>query len=298
MTEWGGQEIPPAAQARIARAATDHVRSSLLTVPGQAAAQGVGLDPVGEVMGCIVEHIGFAGYGGCGAYVGFGGGFGAGLGRTVTSSETGGYGGYAPYVNALYHGYDTALRRMLLEAQALGADGVVGVRWTQEHMAEYGAREFVARGTAVKARSATRPRRLFSTDLPGSEVATIMHGGWFPVTLSIGISVSIRHDDYMTRIAAGSWSGTNVEIPGYSELVNYARADARHRFEQRAAKAGADAATVSDMGLHVWAIEPNEGHRDHVAEATIVGNAIVRFHREALPPTDSLTVVPLRGMTT
>jgi uncharacterized protein YbjQ (UPF0145 family) len=269
------------------------VVSSLLSPGGQAAVQSVGLDPVGEVMGCIVERIGWSGWGGCGMVGGFGMGSGYTMsGPTITSSR-GGYGGYRPYVDALYRGYDTALARMLMEAQALGADGVVGVRWTQERLGEGDAHEFVARGTAVRARSRTRPAYLFSTDLSGSEVTRLFHAGWVPAGLELGISVSIRHDDYATRLAARSWSGQNVEVPGYTELVTFARADARHRFEQRAARHSADAATVSSMSLHVWSIEPSDGHVDHVAHATVLGNAVLRFHAGKAAPTSSITVLPL-----
>jgi uncharacterized protein YbjQ (UPF0145 family) len=288
---WDGQGLPPAARARIERARTDRVASSLLSPGGQAAVQSVGLDPVGEVMGCIVEQIGWSGWGGCGV-MGFGGGSYLASAPTVTSSR-GGYGGFRPYVDALYRGYDTALSRMLMEAQALGADGVVGVRWTQERLGEGGAHEFVARGTAVRARSSIRPAYLFSTDLPGTEVTRLIHAGWIPAGLELGISVSIRHDDYATRMAARSWSGQNVEVPGYTELVTYARADARHRFEQRAARHGADAATVSDMSLEVYSIEPSDGHVDHVAHATVLGNAVLRFHVGKAAPTRSLSVLPL-----
>jgi uncharacterized protein YbjQ (UPF0145 family) len=277
------------------RARTDQVVTSLLSPGGQAGVQSVGLEPVGEVMGCIVERIGWAGWGGCGL-MGMGMGIGGGLGMsapTVTSGG-GGYGGYRPYVDALYRGYDTALARLLMEAQALGADGVVGVTWTQQRLGEGDAHEFVARGTAVRARSQTRPAYLFSTDLPGSEVARLLHAGWVPAGLEIGISVSIRHDDYQTRLAARSWSGQNVEVQGYTELVTYARADARQRFEQRVARHGADAATVSDMSLHVWSIEPSDGHVDHVAHATVIGNAVLRFHSGKSAPTNSITVLPLK----
>jgi uncharacterized protein YbjQ (UPF0145 family) len=292
VTDWDGQGLPPAARARIERARTDHVVTSLLSPGGQAGVQSVGLEPVGEVMGCIVERIGWSGWGGCG--MAYGGGFGGGgFAPPTRTSSTGGYGGYKPYVDALYRGYDTSLARMLMEAQALGADGVVGVSWTQAPLGEGDAHEFVARGTAVRARSQARPAYLFSTDLPGSEVTRLLHAGWVPAGLEIGISVSIRHDDYATRLAARSWSGQNVEVPGYTELVTYARADARARFEQRVARHGADAATVSDMSLHVWSIEPSDGHVDHVAHATVIGNAVLRFHAGKAAPTNSLTILPL-----
>jgi uncharacterized protein YbjQ (UPF0145 family) len=292
VTDWDGQGLPPAARARIERAHTDHVVTSLLSPGGQAGVESVGLEPVGEVMGCIVERIGWSGWGGCGL-VGMGMNTGFGMSAPTVTSSRGGYGGYRPYVDALYRGYDTSLARMLMEAQALGADGVVGVTWTQARLGEGDAHEFVARGTAVRARSQTRPAYLFSTDLPGSEVTRLLHAGWVPAGLEIGISVSIRHDDYQTRLAARSWSGQNIEVQGYTELVTYARADARARFEQRVARHGADAATVSDMSLHVWSIEPSDGHVDHVAHATVIGNAVLRFHTGKAAPTNSLTILPL-----
>src|SRR3984957_11533602 len=89
MTEWDGRGLPPAAQARVNRARTDGGRSSLLSIRGQAGVQSVGLDPVGEVMGCIVQQIGWASWGGCGMYSRGMGGF-ALAAPTVTSS--GGYG--------------------------------------------------------------------------------------------------------------------------------------------------------------------------------------------------------------
>ena len=59
-------------------------------------------------------------------------------------------------------------------------------------------------------------------------------------------------------------------------------------------RAGADGAIVSSIGLHVWEREPGEGHRDHVAESTVSGTTIARFHRGHTAPTRALTVLPLR----
>jgi uncharacterized protein YbjQ (UPF0145 family) len=290
-TEWDGRGLPPAAQARVDRAGTDRIRSSLLAVNGQAAVASVGLDPVGEVMGCIVERIGWAGWGGCG--VGYGMGFRLAP-PTVTSGGGRSWAGFAPYVDAMYRGWDTAMHRMFLEAQAMGADGIVDITWTRTHLGVADTQEFVVRGTAVRARSAVRPAFLFSTDMSGSDVAKLLHAGWAPATLVWGISVAIRHDDYQTRMAAGSFNWQNVEVPGYSELVSFARGDARAQFEARAARQGADSATVSHMSLHVREIEPSDGHRDHIAEAMVVGTAIAKAHDGADAPTDSRLVLPLR----
>jgi uncharacterized protein YbjQ (UPF0145 family) len=295
MTEWDGQGLPPAAQARIDRASTDGVRTSLLSIRGQAGVQSVGFDPVGEVMGCITERIGWQGWQGCGVYYGGGfGNYGMPAPTIASGSGHGSFGGFAPYVDALYRGWDTAMHRMLLEAQALGADGVVGVQWTQSRLGEGDAQEFVVRGTAVRARSKARPAYLFSTDLSGGDVAKLMHAGWVPTELVWGISVSIRHDDYQTRMAARPWNMQNVEVPGYTELVTVARADARARFEERAARQGSESATVSHISLHIREIEPSENHRDHIAEAMVVGNALAKFHQGTSAPTDSILVLPLR----
>src|SRR6478672_8573532 len=89
MADWDGTGLPPAAAARMARFQADGVRTSLLDVPGAASVTGVGLPPVGEVMGCMVEHIGWAGFGGCG-YWGPGAGWGLG---TVTSGSGARYAG-------------------------------------------------------------------------------------------------------------------------------------------------------------------------------------------------------------
>ncbi|HVV74426.1 MAG TPA: heavy metal-binding domain-containing protein [Mycobacteriales bacterium] len=294
MTDWDATGLPPAAQTRISRAASSALRSSLLSVEGDAALGIVGLTPVGEVMGCIVSQLGWGGWGGCGySYTRSGSGYIPSGAPPVTSSDSS-WAGFAPYVKALYKGYETALHRMLAEAQALGADGVVGVTVTREQLGVAQMWEYVARGTAVVARGKQRPTHLFSTDLSGGDVAKLMHAGWVPVSMMWGISVAVRHDDYATRVAARSWSQQNVEVPGYSELVTYARADARWQFENRVAKYGADSAIVTDMSMRIWEIEPSDGHRDHVAESVIVGNGLAQFHRSKTATTDSLLVMPLR----
>ena len=292
MSEWDGRGLPPAAAARMARFQADGVRTSLLSVPGMVSVSGVGLPPVGEVMGCTVQHLGWQGFGGCGYYGGLGNWAAGGGAQTVTSGRRNPYAGYRPYVDALYRGYDTAIARMVAEAQAMGADGVVGVRLRVDHLGQEN-REFVALGTAVRGQSRVHPPRPFVTDLAGADVAKLLHAGWVPVTIAFGISVAVRHDDYTTRSQATAW-GWNTEVSGYTELVQHVRADARSRFAEHAARAGADGAIVSSMDLHVWEREPADGHRDHVAESTVFGTTVARFHRGRTAPTRALTVLPLR----
>jgi uncharacterized protein YbjQ (UPF0145 family) len=315
MADWDGAGLPPAATARMARFQADGVRTSLLDVPGAVSVTGVGLPPVGEVMGCMVEHIGWAGFGGCGWYgpgMGgqpgifrggarggipgtFGGGIAGGVGwggGTVTSGSGARFAGFAPYVDALYRGYDTALTRMVTEAQAMGADGVVGVRLSVQHLGQDN-REFVALGTAVRASGPVHAPRPFVTDLAGADVAKLLRAGWVPVSIAFGISVAVRHDDYATRSQATAW-GWNTEVSGYTELVQHVRHDARARFAEHAARAGAEGAIVSYMSLHVSEREPSENHRDHVAESTVFGTTLARFHQGRTAAPRALTILPLR----
>ena len=295
-TDWDGQGLPPAALARMERGRTSAVRSSLLSVPGHVGVEACGFSVVGEVMGCIVETIGFTGWAGCG-YGGYGvgggtmfGGYG-GRSSTVTSGQAGGWVGYAPYVDALYHGFDTALYRMLLECQSLGGDGVVGVRLEQRHLGQ-GNREFVALGTAVRAAGGQRPARLFSTTLNGQDFAKLMQGGWMPASVVIGISVAIRHDDWATRSQASSWA-YNTEVSGYTELVIHVRADSRTQLTRHVVAIGADGAITSTMQLSIHAQEVGENHTDHIAESRLLGDAIVRFHAEGATLPKSLKILPL-----
>lgn len=296
MPDWDGRGLPPAATARIARgAAPGAVRSSLLSVGGLAGIESVGFEIAGEVMGCRVSHLGFRGFGGCGYGGGWNGAINGAYGaRTVTSSTASSWSGYGPYVRALQEGWGSAVERLLTECRALGADGAVDVRLTQEHLGN-GNREFVALGTAVRSRGSVHPSAPFCTQLPGQDVAKLLQAGWIPTGIAIGISVAVRHDDWATARQVSSWSG-NTEITGYTELVTHVRADARHQFGVRAAQAGGDGAIVTDMKLHVWKHEAGEGHTDHVAEATVTGGAVARIPAGARgrTRTSSLSILPLR----
>jgi uncharacterized protein YbjQ (UPF0145 family) len=285
VAEWDGQGLPPVAAARARRAAAGGPWTSLLSAPAAAGLRVAGFEPVGEVMGSMVQQIGWTGYGGCGSYGGW-------MAQTITSSAATRFAGFAPYVDALYRGYGTAMSRMAQEAAIIGADGVVGVALTMSHL-DTRAREFTALGTAVRSPGRTRPHRVFSTHLPGQDVAKLVAAGWMPTDLVYGISVAIRHDDWQTRQEA-SWGAGNREVSGYTELISHTRADARRRFAAQVHESGAEGAIVSSMGLQAREIEPAENHRDHVAEATVFGTALVRFHADAAAPTRTLTFLPLR----
>jgi uncharacterized protein YbjQ (UPF0145 family) len=271
--------VPPIAAERARRAADGGPWTSLLTAPAAAGLAAVGFDPVGEVMGSIVQSIRWTAYSGCTAY--------GNLGRRPRAPIVR-FDGFAPYSNALTRGYATALKRMLLEASAIGADGVVGVRLTATKLLG-GATEITALGTGVHARSHTRPRYVFSTHLPGQDVAKLLSAGWVPVDLVFGVSVAILHD-----LGQSSWVVGNDEYDGYTKLINGARADARERFARRIGTKGADGAIVSSMALRSWSMEASGGHRHRVAEASMFGTSVARFRRSTSTPARTLTFLPLK----
>ncbi|HJP79542.1 MAG TPA: heavy metal-binding domain-containing protein [Pseudonocardiaceae bacterium] len=277
MADTDGNWLPDSARNRLARYDAAGLKTSLLPVAGAVGIESVGLSPVGEVMGCIVQYVGWVG--GYGSY-------GASYGGFYQSSVS-----FQPYVDALYHGYNTALARMLTEARAMGADGVVGIRLTQTRLGENN-QEFVALGTAVRARSKSRPRSLFTTPLPGQDVAKLMHAGWVPSRLAIGIAVESRYLDWASASQLSVMAG-NTEVSAYTLLITSVRSHARERLAAYAKKGNADGAIVSDMTLRSWHQEANNT-RLLCAESAVFGTAIARFHAGKAAPTSALKIMPLR----
>ena len=287
-----GSGLPQVALDRIARASASGVRTSLLSVPSAASAKVVGLDPVGEVMGCIVQHVGWQGWAGCGYWL-------PGQNQLRTTQ----FGSYRPYVEAVRHGYDTALRRLSDEARLLGADGVIDIRITVTPLGRDNF-EYVALGSAVRLgpqRSGigTLPVALpvpFLTELPGADVAKLMLAGWMPTNIVYGIALAIRHDDWQTLSQTQRW--VNAEVTGFTELSNHVRHQARRVITSQSAEKGASGALITSSSMRIWGQEPSDSHRDHLAECRLFGTSIVRFPRpgvKAGPP--PLSYLPLNTRT-
>ena len=288
---WDGRGLPPSATTRIARSRASGLTTSMLTIGGGLAIESVGFAPVSEVMGSSVIQLGWAGFSGCG-YAGIGWGV-SNYGRASTvTSRTSQYGSYAPYVRALESGYFTAIGRMAAEAQGMGAHGVVDVRLSVEHLGN-GSREFVALGTAVRGmvgRGSKVPEKPFTTQLSGSDVAKALRSGWAPVAIAVAISVGLRHDDAYSRMQSRTWS--NAEMEGYTELVTTVRNESRELFAQQIRSSGASRAYITKIDQRIWAIEPSDGHRDHVAESVLIGGGLIDFAHGS-EPVRSPTISPV-----
>lgn len=273
MTEsWNGAGLPPVATARLADARRTGTWTSALSTAEFAAIRSAGFEPVGQVMGSAVHHIGWGGYAGCD--YGWGG-------RARTSG--GGYAGaYAPLVRLLYDARRLAIGRLLTECAALGGDGVVGVDLTVDRFRAQDTLEFVALGTAVRALGPVRPARPFGSHLGGQDFAKLLGAGYVPVDLVLGVSIGVKHDDWGVRRAVSSWQ--NQEVQAWTELVRSVRQEARAHLAQDVARTGADGCVLSSSRLSVHVRERGENHRDHIAEADMLGTAVARFTPTAGPP--------------
>lgn len=265
--------------------------SSLLSVAASTSLESAGFTAVGEVMGCCVQHLGWTGSGyGCGYS------YGPDVTRTWTSGDTGSRWRMPslPLARALRDSWDRALARLLAEARGLGADGVVDIELRRTPLGGGNNEEFLAMGTAVRGLGRVRAGVPFLTDLSGQDVAKLLHAGWLPVGLAVGVSVGIRHDDFRTRQQATSWG--NAEVSGYTDLVGRVRQDARRQFTEKARRIGGEVASSSRIDLQVGEVEPSDGHRDHWAVAVMHGTVISRFRTRTHLRTSALTVMPVRPL--
>jgi uncharacterized protein YbjQ (UPF0145 family) len=182
---------------------------------------------------------------------------------------------------------------MEAECQELGAHGIVGVRLTIGAFPA-GGLEFKAIGTAIRAPGAPLLQRPFASDLSGQDFAKLILAGLVPAGLVLGISVGSRHDDWLT-VSQTRWGSGNTEVAGYTELINDTRHDARQQLERDVTQHGAGGVVVQDMDVKVREREcpMQEGRRDHIVEATIIGTAITRFRRAEHRQPEPLAIMSL-----
>jgi len=180
----------------------------------------------------------------------------------------------------MYQARQTAIDRMTAECAALGGHGVVGVRLSRGVLPLSGL-DFAAAGTAVRAPGAAHGQRaLFTCDVSGQDFAKLITAGWVPAGLALGISIGSRHDDRGLAGQARWWCG-NVEVAGWTELVNQSRHDARRRLEDDVRQLGAEGVVIAGLHMRVRTRDcpAAVGRHDHIAEVTLTGTAIAGFSR-------------------
>lgn len=260
------------------------VRSGLLPLPEQAALATVGFEPVTEVIGALATQVRPTGFYSAGNY------WQNPRGITYTSSMPPVAVGTPLRITELKGGNRTVLGRARAEAQAAGADGIVGLRLSLTREPAPGGTElwrFLAVGTAVRATGRRRAPAPFTTDLNGAEVAAAIRAGWMPLALLITPVLAIRLVDPWS-MAARRRSAPMSEITAYADVVNVCRQQARDDFAAEAGRAGADAAVLTTMELE---FEPSQHDGFCEALVTMTGTALGQFR--APPATAPLPIMRL-----
>src|SRR6201982_3663204 len=153
-------QLDPVASERLSHAAK--VFKSDLSINEFVLLHGAGFEPIELVMVVAVYHVGYQ-------FVGM-----------KQQCEL------PVLTEATYRARWNAMSRMQAEADALGADGVVGVRLDWRHVGEGEHLEFIAVGTAVRytAKPGAVRRsngRAFTSHLSGQDMTTLLRSGFVPV---------------------------------------------------------------------------------------------------------------------
>ncbi|MDX8141625.1 hypothetical protein SK854_05845 [Lentzea sp. BCCO 10_0061] len=216
-----------------------------------------------------------------------------------------------PQEEVLTSAVDDALGQ--LKRKSLHADGVIGIKVTEKQPVGR-ATEVSVTGVAVRADGDVRPQVPFLTDLDGRDFAKLVHSGWVPCGLALGIAAVVAH--HVEQPFAIGTSLANRELLQHSAVVRdvQQRARAHLRLDcKRLYGAGLvlGQATVRMREPHcwmnrlgqkdnTWRLElpwspPAQGERelhgrDLYAEAVFTATAIVRFGTPVVAP---LTIVPV-----
>ena len=292
-------ELPEAAVRRFSSGAF----SSGLTVPDFAACLQLGLEPVGLVQGFCVMQWGWYGAGssfmrGSNPY-------------TMGAQSEGAYSesyrcphGYVsaehrmwgqnleqPWVEAAWSaGYGAAYARMLDEATALGAHGVIGVVDRVTPVADSQTSEFHFLGTAVTVEDGPPPAGgvPWTTYLAGQRLTKSIEAGFMPVAV-VASMASVRVwayciTEYQMEGGRG-WGNTNqaAEVEQVTRAHMAVRQLARKHVRQK---------LVGDAlhGVQIDVEKRELAQGDEVIDCTIRGNRVRRFKDFDVVPSPRPTV--------
>jgi uncharacterized protein YbjQ (UPF0145 family) len=263
-----------------------------------------GFDPVGMVVGSSIYHVGYQPM-----YLS---NTGLSIMNTYSDQEL------TVLTQAKYKARELAMARMEAEADALGADGVVGVRLDAGEY-EWGRDlvEFIAVGTAIRSRDGTNHRtkfgKPFTSDLSGQDFRTLLQAGYRPLGLVLGNCVyeSFQNGTEFQMIAGWGWNGQNAEFERFTQAMYRARELGMGRLQVEAAELDAegvvgvrlnvstqlsktDAEFQADLNDTAHNGPPSQQWRTFLVDFFAVGTAVtpLRADHQIAPPQ---MVLPLDG---
>ena len=222
-----------------------------------------GFSPLGMVVGSSVYHIGFQSQ------------------RYNVSQEL------TVLTEAMHNARELALSRMVAEAQALGADGIVGTDLKmQTYVGGLEVVEFISIGTAIKFNKAPGTLRRsdgmpFTSHISGQDFVKLWQAGFVPVHFSFGVCV--YHVAHQSAFASLKQMGRNVEMPIYTKAIYEAREIALERVQQEAIAWGATGVvgTTLNVSHHIWG--------ESAVEFMAMGTA-VKAHSLTPDPINNVTI--------
>ena len=295
-------DLPEAATERLGHGAW----SSALSVPDFASTLALGLEPVGFVQGyCVMQWSWYQ----QGTTAPFLGGYGQPVANAGSYSEvyrcphgmvsaehrTFGYNWEQDWLETSWaQGWGLAYQRMMEEAEASGAHGVIGVLDAAAPLAGSSTIEYSIRGTAVVVPDSPRPSRIFSTFLSGARLAKLIEAGYTPVSVVAAMS-SVQMIGYcitryqMSGQANMGWLGS---VAGVASIAQVGKAQSAARHLARA-KVRAQLGSDSLHGAHLDQSTREFGEGDMAIQCVIKGTRVRRF-KDFNPLPHPTTVVPLR----
>jgi len=201
-----------------------------------------------------------------------------------------------------------AVDRMLLEAKAMGAHGVVGVRVRRAHF-NFANRmtEFTAIGTAVRLPNYTG-NHVFTSDLNGQEFWQLYNAGYMPRELAFGIcSYYIKCDPETRQVIDPTLidmmkgrNRNNQEIGLFTQGFYKARNLAMSRLTNDAMEMQADGLVSMDVDYDIQTVEymvSNKTFHDPVVHFIATGTSIQKDPAHTKPITKPKLCMRLSGGT-
>jgi hypothetical protein len=276
-------DLPEAAVRRLGEGAF----TSGLSVPDFAACLQMGLEPVGFTQGyCVMQWqfygaspFGIGGFGGQVSIRGYSENFGCPHGMVSAEHRAWGQNYEQAWVqDAWATGFTTAYTRMVDEAEAAGAHGIVGVVDSSGPLADMGVVEFRIQGTAVRVVDGDPPPdgRPWSTYLAGQRLTKLVEAGYAPVSVTASVA-SVRQwancvTQYLTEGGASMYGGftQGAEITQTAKAQTMARQIASQRVRDQL---GHD--SLHGASMHV--VQRDLGEGDAEVECVLRGNRVRRF---------------------
>jgi uncharacterized protein YbjQ (UPF0145 family) len=243
----------------------DHLFTSDLSVDEFVLLRQTGFSAKGMVVGSSIYHIGLQ------------------MAKWSQSQEL------ETLSKAMHEARELAISRMLQEAAAIDADGVVGVDLTlQMYVGGQDVLEFVAIGTAISYDQAPKSLRLsngapFSSHLSGQSFVKLWKSGFVPTHFSFGVCVfHVAHQGIRQSMRQ---VGQNVEMELYTQAIYSAREMAMERLQVEAKTWGASGIIGTEMRVnnHVWG--------EHAVEFMALGTAVREHGLEVSPLAPPTTVM-------